>query len=320
MQMIRRVCIALILIVALSFPMGAAGKEVRFAIAANATASDSARGFIAGALKFAEEQGWKVTIVSAEGSFKRHNENIETLVDAGVDFIGVIGGDSRALEPAIRYAHSRGVKCIGIDSGLSGPGVITNVTSDNVEIGREITRFMVERLGGKGNIVVFEEPGYWACRLRVEGRDEVLKGYPGIKIVAKYATEYPGGTSQALAAMETTLISRPTGTIQAVWCDTDLSAVGAARAIMHAKRGSEMFVTGVDGDQLTVMEYIIPNTCLVASVAQDFYGIGAATAKAINEYINGRRDFPENVYVPTVLVTNKNAQEHARSMWPNLFK
>jgi len=292
-------------------------KDIVFAITAHAMAGDSTKGMVKGALDEMEKLGWKSMVISAEGSVERHVSNVETLALSGnIDFLGIIGGDSRALSPVIDFAMKQGVPIISMDVGLSQKGVITNVTSDNKEIGKQLARYLFEKIGGKGNIVLGEEPMYWACRLRVEGMREVLKEYPDIKIVATYSTEYPKGTGQAMTAVESILIANPKkGSIQAVFCDHDLSAVGATRAIMAAGR-DEIIIGGIDADELSVKEYISKNTPFIISIAQGFEEWGRTAVKVANEYLQGKRDFPENIYIPTLQITRENAQEYIEKMWP----
>lgn len=292
-------------------------KDVVFAITVHAMGGDSIKGMAKGALDEIDKLGWKSMVISAEGSVERHVSNIETLALSGnIDFLGIVGGDSRALSPAIDFARELGVPIISMDVGLCQEGVITNITSDNKQIGRQLARYLFEKIGGKGNIILGEEPMYWACRLRVEGMREVLEEYPDIKIVATYATEYPKGMEYAMTALESILIANPKkGSIQAVFCDHDLSAVGATRAIMAAGR-DEIIIGGIDADELSVKEYISKNTPFIISIAQGFEEWGRTAVKVANEYLQGKRDFPENIYIPTLNITRENAQEYIEKMWP----
>ncbi len=293
------------------------GKDIVFAISAHAMGGDSAKVKVQGALDEIEKLGWKSMLVSAEGSVERHTSNIETLALSGnVDFIGIMGGDSRALAPVIDFAKKQGVPIVSMDAGLIQEGVITNVSSDNKEIGKQIARYLFEKIGGKGNIILGEEPMYWACRLRVEAMREVLKEYPNIKIVATYATQYPEGMQQAMKAVESILQAHPDkGSIAAVFADHDLSAVGATKAIMEAGR-NEIIVGGIDADELSLKEYISQNTPFVVTMAIDYILQGKTSVDVANEYLQGKRDFPETIYMPTLLITRENAKEYIEKMWP----
>ena len=295
-------------------------KDIIFAYAVHAIGGDPAKIKIQGALSEIEKLGWKSLVVSAEGSLERHVANIETLALSGnIDFLGIGGGDARSLEPAIDFVRELGIPIISFDAGLIREGVITNVTSDNAETGRDLARYLFDKIGGKGNIVLCEEPMFWACRLRVEAMRKVLKEeYPDIKIVATVATQYPDGTQQAMVGLESILIAHPKGTIQAVYCDHDLPAVGATRAIMAAGRSDEIIVGGVDADELSVKEYVSKNTPFIVTVAVDYFQNGVAGVNAANEYLHGKRDFPESIYMPTLLITRENAQEYIEKMWPEV--
>jgi simple sugar transport system substrate-binding protein len=285
---------------------------------------DSVRMMVAGLFKAAKEVGYTEDppVISAEGDMARHSSNIETLANKGVQYIMIVGGDPRALEPAIAYAHKRGSWVISVDAGIQQEGCLSNVTCDNVAIGKTITEVFCKAIGYKGNIIASEEPMYWACRERVKGRNEIFAKYPDIKIVGTITTEYPNGTQQALDQMQNFLTANPgKGSIVGVWADHDLAAVGATLAIIESGRDKEgMVVTAVDADKLSCFQYISKGTPFIASIAMDLERAGYESVKIALDHYNKVRDvqaIPKLTIVPHILVDKTNVEAFMKNKWPN---
>ena len=88
--------------------------------------------------------------------------------------------------------------------------------------------------------------------------------------------------------MEAILAAHPDkGSIAAVWAAWDQPALGALQAIEAAGRtGEGIVIVGIDANP-QAREAIAAGGNFEASVAQDFVGIGAATADAIARTLKG---------------------------------
>ena len=94
-----------------------------------------------------------------------------------------------------------------------------------------------------------------------------------------------------------------------MWAAWDQPALGALQAIEAAGRGGEgIVITGIDANP-QAKEEIAKGGNFEASVAQDFMGIGAATADAVARVLAGEEIKQRVIYVPTKLVTAANAAE-----------
>jgi len=250
-----------------------------------------------------------VKYVVADGSHEQHMANIENLITQGVKAVIIIGGDAHALEPLQKFAKNNGSVLISADTGMSGEAVLTNVTSDNVKMGEMMMEYLLEQIDYKGNIVAFQEPYYAPCDLRWTGASKVLAKYPDVNLVYEQAVEFPNGTPQAKAAMESWLQARPdAGDITAVWAVYDQPALGAVQAIHAAGLKDDIIVVGADGDQQNIMEYVSKGITQQGTVAQDSYAIGKICAEVAVQYLTGEKtSFPVDMYAELELVTSKDA-------------
>jgi ribose transport system substrate-binding protein len=90
--------------------------------------------------------------------------------------------DVSVLQPEIDTAISSGVPVITIDSDAAGSRRLYFIGTNNLEAGRLGGRRVVEKLGGKGNVVFFTIPGQPNTDERLKGFKDVFAGSPEIKI------------------------------------------------------------------------------------------------------------------------------------------
>jgi ribose transport system substrate-binding protein len=140
--------------------------------------------------------------------------------------------------------------------------------------------------------------------------DAIFKNTPGIEVVDRVTPDVQdGGIADSRAKMEAILAANPEpGSINAVWAAWDQPALGALQAIEAAGReGEGIVITGIDANP-QARDAIASGGSFEASIAQDFKGIGTATAEAVAKKLKGE-EVPGVIYVPTVFVTRDNAKE-----------
>jgi ABC-type sugar transport system substrate-binding protein len=258
-----------------------------------------------------DELGASYNYAVADGSLVAHSTNIENLIGKGLKVIVVIGGDADGLKPIQKLAVENDCRLISADTGLTGEGVLSDVTSDNAVIGRQMAEFLVDQLDGKGEIVIFREPFYTPTEIRWrDGAKPVFDKYAGIKIVGDTAVQFPDGTIQARSAMENHLVAHPN--IKGVWAVYDQPALGAIQSL-RASGMKDVIVVGADGDKQNIMDYIAKGLIQKATVAQNSKEMGKICADIAVQYLKGEKSkFPAHSYAPVTLVTQKNAEEFAK--------
>ncbi|HEV3044000.1 MAG TPA: substrate-binding domain-containing protein, partial [Roseiarcus sp.] len=119
-----------------------------------------------------------------------------------------------------------------------------------------------------------------------------------------------GGIADSRAKMEAILAAPPDkGAISAVWAAWDQPALGAMQAIEAAGRSGEgIVIAGIDANP-QAREAIAKGGNFEASMAQDFKGIGRATAEAVKRTLAGEKIKQSVIYVPTKLITSANVKD-----------
>ncbi|MBP0574864.1 substrate-binding domain-containing protein, partial [Mycobacterium tuberculosis] len=84
-----------------------------------------------------------------------------------VDIILLNAADKQALAPAVKKAQAAGIVVMAVDVGADG--VNATVQTDNVQAGRIACQFIVDKLGGKGDVIIQNGPQVSAVVDRVKG-------------------------------------------------------------------------------------------------------------------------------------------------------
>ncbi len=133
-----------------------------------------------------------------------------------------------AANPGQIEAYQKGIPVVQFDRTGETEQYNAILLTDEIEIGKRITNWLVKAMGGKGNIVVLSGfAGSWPSEGRLIGMKQVLSAYPDVKIVGG-----PVYTAWAAApakkAMEDWIAAIPK--IDGIWADSGMMARPAYEA------------------------------------------------------------------------------------------
>ena len=168
-------------------------------------------------------------VESADVDVQGQIQQIQNLINRGVDAIIVNPNDQAALNLALEEAVDEGIVVIAVDQEIGAEGVI-NVVIDQTEWARISARWLAEQLGGEGDVVLIEGfVGHPANEARMDGVADVFAEYPGINVVGRETGSWDQATGQQV--MSDFLVSLPN--IDGVWTQ-DGMAQGALTAVVTA--------------------------------------------------------------------------------------
>lgn len=247
----------------------------------------------------------RVTVVSSGYDLNQQFNQIENFVAAKTDLIVLNAADSKGIAPAVEKAKQAGSIVVAVDTSAAG-GVDATVTSNNLQAGQVSCQYIADRLKGNGNLVIVNGPPVVSVIERVQGCEQVLAKYPGIKVLSKDQNA-EGSRDGGLRVMSDLLTSFPK--IDAVFSINDPSAVGAELAARQAKR-KEFFIVGVDGAPEAAQAIADPNSLVVATAAQDPLGMTQTAVKVGNDILHGQRPANPNILIPVKLITRDNVKQY----------
>ena len=248
----------------------------------------------------AEERGWSVDVVDTRGDLGQLASRLEDVTGAGVDAIVLASVDPAQIQDQVDAAAEAGIPVAAID-GAMAPGVALNVTSDNFELGTNLSDFLFERMGGEGRIVKFYHSAHPGVRQRELALDEALAAHPGIEVIAEHYVQVPGPIDDARVAMES-ILSRHGDEIDAVWAAWDEPAIGAHLAL---EGRADVIVAGIDGNPQAV-QLIEECTHIVGTVRQDFEAMARRAAEELAAILADGPGEPVDGRVPSILVTRES--------------
>jgi ribose transport system substrate-binding protein len=250
-----------------------------------------------GARAEAQAQGMHLITVDAQNDAARQISNVEDLIQRRVSVILLNPTDSDAVANVVREADAAGIKVITLDRAVNGATVSVQVASNNVVGGEMAARFLLDRLGGKGNLVELAGiPGSSAARERGKGFDEVISGDPGVKLVAEQPANFD--RAQGLAVMENIL--QRDRNIQGVFAQNDEMALGAATAIDEAGL-KDVPIVGFDATPDGVAA--VRNGQLAATIQQKPDLIGKLGVDAAKRLLEGK-SVAADIAVPLTLISH----------------
>ena len=254
----------------------------------------------------ANKQGWDLNVIDTKGDVAEVISRIEDAVNQKVDAI-VINDDPAQITAALLVAAEANIPVIGMDSGAD-PLLVTNITSNGYAMAAETSVYVANRIGGKGNVVMFVFDAFPPVQIRGVVADAVFANFPDINVMDRITPDVQdGGIADSRSRMEALLAANPEkGSIAAVWAAWDQPAIGSLQAIEAAGRSDEgIVIVGMDANP-QARDAIKAGGNFEASMAQDFVGIGSATADAVGRAMAGQEIKAKVIYVPTVLITTAN--------------
>jgi ribose transport system substrate-binding protein len=150
----------------------------------------------------------ELVITDAQGDANTQIQQIQSMIDADVDAILLIAGSSTAPARVIADACAKGIAIINFDSLVDTDQVTAKINTDSNQWGDTAAKWLIEKLGGKGKILVLNGPaGISVSDDRRHGADAALAANPGIEILAETNTAY--NVAPAQEAVTSLLFAHP---------------------------------------------------------------------------------------------------------------
>jgi len=261
-----------------------------------------------------------LVIESADVDAQGQIQQMRNLINRGVDAIIVNPNDATALDQVIGQAEQAGIPVIAVDQEIDAPGV-TNVVIDQGEWASMGAEWLVEELGGEGDVVVINGiAGHPANEARYDAVKEVFAENPGIEVVQETNADWDQATAQQ--EMSNILASQPN--IDGVWTQ-DGMARGVLQAVQAANPGEYPVISGEarSGYMRLWQEVRQENPDFASYGPVNPPGVGASGLRVAVELLQGKEikqselqgKAGNTLYVPIPgVVTNQNLEEEIQKI------
>ncbi|MFA9457329.1 ribose ABC transporter substrate-binding protein RbsB [Halalkalibacter sp. AB-rgal2] len=246
-----------------------------------------------GAEAKADELGIELITVDAQDDDAKQVNDVEDLIQRGVDIILINPTDSSSVVSAVESSNAANIPVITVDRGSDGGEITAHIASDNVAGGEMAAELLVELVGEGAQVVELEGiPGSSAARERGEGFNNVADN--DLDVVTAQSANF--NRAEGLTVMENILQSNPD--IVGVFAHNDEMALGALEAAIAAGR-DDLVIVGFDATEDAVAE--VDTGRLAGTVAQQPVLIGEEAIEAAMSLFNGE-DIEEFIPVELDLI------------------
>ncbi|MGE1154590.1 ABC transporter substrate-binding protein [Pseudomonas kitaguniensis] len=241
----------------------------------------------------------KVTSVSADYDLSKQFSQIDNFISSKVDLILINAVDPSAMASAIKKARDAGIVVVAVD--VDAKGVNATVQTDNVEAGRLACQYLVDKLSGKGNVIIQNGPQVTAVTDRVKGCKAALATAPEIKVLSD-DQDGKGSREGGLNVMQGYLTRFPK--IDGLFAINDPQAIGSDLAAKQLKR-SGIVITSVDGAP-DIENALKTDTQIQASASQDPWAMAQTAVNVGNDLLNDKAPAEAVTLLTPKLITRDN--------------
>lgn len=264
--------------------------------------------------------GVDVTVQSgtAEDSVEEQTTMLQTLSGEGFSCYAVAPITGTNLNQVLAGISGAGQSIVNLDSPIdaaaaeaAGIDIASFIASNNNDAGRQAGEYMVEQLGGSGDVAVIGGiAGDANSNARTTGFIDAAES-GGLTVVQEVAADWD--RAKALDAANAILEANPD--LGGFYSANDGMALGVVQATQNVGL-DDVVVIGTDGNSDAIDS--IAEGGLSATVSQYPYAVGELGVDACRA-LNAGEDVPEKVDAPIALVTADNVQE-AQDAYPQPFE
>lgn len=185
----------------------------------------------------------QVIVKTATGASDQANSLEDLVATQQINALVILPYESAPLTDPVREVKKKGIFVTVVDRALTDNNIQDlYVAGNNPGMGKIAAQYLIEKLGGKGNIVVLRGLPTVIDNQRFDTFMSLIKNTQIKVLDSKYAN---WNRDDGFKVMQDFLTRFPK--IDAVWAQDDDIALGVLDALRQAKREKEMFVVGGGG-------------------------------------------------------------------------
>ena len=196
----------------------------------------------------------ELKFAAAYDSDERQVQQIDSLVNDGIDLLIVAPNQVQTISPAIDRAYDKGIPVIVFERKTSSQKYTAFISADNYEMGRVMGEYIVSRLHGQGTVLEIKGlEGSSPAIERHNGFMDAIKDASGIKIVGSLQGDWTEETAYEMTKQW--LANNKDVRVDLVFGANDRTAMGARRAMLEVTTllphreglGDGSLYCGIDG-------------------------------------------------------------------------
>jgi ribose transport system substrate-binding protein len=229
-------------------------------------------------------------------------------------------------------AHETGVNDAALSIDAAGIPVFSFVTratagqplcfvgSDDRALGKDIARYLFEKLGGGGEIAIFEgTPASATSHARYKGFEDALAEFPDIKVRLSVCGEYQRDIARKVYLANSGTLKG----VDAILCANDVMALGVLDEL-KATAGPRPLVVGINAIPQAIKAIAAGD--LLATVNFDAMTMASIATEAAIRHLRGET-VPRQIMLPVRVIDATNYadldlpfQQRTCQSWQNVLK
>jgi ribose transport system substrate-binding protein len=186
--------------------------------------------------------------------------------------------DAKLMQPEIDAAINAGIPVITVDSDAPNSKRLYFIGTNNRQAGRLGGRALVDKMGGKGNVVFFTNPGQPNLDERLDGYKDILAASPGIHI--KEVVDIKGQSTAAFDYAEHALPLTGKDRVDAFVC-LEASAGKEVGEVLKRGNTKDRVVIAMDVDKDTLD--LVKDGTIAATIAQKPFTMAYVGVKMLDD-------------------------------------
>lgn len=243
-------------------------------------------------------------------SQERQNEQIEEMIDEGIQVLFANPVDWQKIQPALKACEEANVAVFVVDTDVKDiSSIISVIQSDNYMAGRFIALDMMRRKPDGADIILLSHHDIYSTQLRKQGFLDAIGENKKYRIVS----EADNTSEIEVANIEMNSIIRLGIKADVVFGNNDPSAIGALAAIeKNGLSTKDTLVYGVDGSPSGKL--MVKRGYMTGTAAQYPILMGKEAANLAYKYLSGGK-VPKKVAIKVSMITKENLDESKINEW-----
>jgi len=254
-----------------------------------------AYGLLSGMYTYAETVNYEVVLFTTSTAQQKQKTYVQFCREHNIG--GAVLHGIRTDDPYFEEIVSSDLPCVLIDIKTEGKNT-SSISIDNIEASKEAVEYLISHnhrnigmINGRQEAAVSAE--------RYKGYEKALVNH-NILVNPQYMVYADFSEEVSYVKTKELLSSHPE--ITALFCASDMMAVGSIRAIEELKLKVPNDISIIGFDNIPLSQYLTP---ALTTVAQDFYQMGNESAKQLLKMIT-KEKYENSVYLSYKLVERKS--------------
>jgi ABC-type sugar transport system substrate-binding protein len=262
----------------------------------------------------AKKLGWDTQILNSNGSLQTHAEQIENLIQKGVDGLILCMSKPVQFDAQFKDAKDAGIPVISISSG-SSPHTLFDIQPNEYIIAAQSAIYLLGTINYEGGILVQRFESNTGARIRGAILDEVLLENKAVTVVGSHSMARTKSWRDDVRSGMSALILQKAGQFKGIWASFDGQAFIIDDLLKESGLNKgDVSLVSIDGGAEAFRRIKDPESMMTATISIPFEVMATTAVEKMKEIaVDGKKkeDLVPGPYlfIPAKLVDASNVDQ-----------